>query len=431
MNKRLNITTSISGALVLGLGALTLGCSGPANDSGLGNDDTEDKGAKLAPFDDAARKAYLHDATLWSSTNIETMDLVNGPGGAGSFTPIQPITCTFHEPASQDEVPGGATPKFLCDIKDGDSVNTVKVKYEQGNGELYGEMIGSRLFWALGFGSDDMYSIHATCENCPKDDPWSVTKSLMFSGPGIERVFDPADTERKFAGTKMVAQNVDANHEGWSFSEVDKIKADLTGDPKTQWDGFKLLAAFIKHIDSKMPNQRLVCLKGGIDGSGHCTKPFMLIQDFGATFGEGKKAVCLVGATVTPNSKARMQSWMGAKVWEDPNACVAHQDTCYTLNNPKTSPEGKAFVSGLLHRLSPQQLLDLFTAARVELHNEKVSVSTLKSLFPTEDFSDDRLMTLFPGEDPHSDHVVNAAVWVMAFNAKLAELDSGCPMPTN
>jgi hypothetical protein len=74
----------------------------------------------------------------------------------------------------------------------------VKVKYGEKNGEVYGEIAASRLFWALGFKADCMYPARVSCHGCPTD-PFAASKADWQSGTlgNVGRyVFDAAAVER-------------------------------------------------------------------------------------------------------------------------------------------------------------------------------------------------------------------------------------------
>ena len=66
------------------------------------------------------------------------------------------VACAFSYP---DKPLTGVTPKFECDVVPGD---VVKVKYGENNGEVFAEVVASRLFWALGFHRDRMYPVRVT-----------------------------------------------------------------------------------------------------------------------------------------------------------------------------------------------------------------------------------------------------------------------------
>ena len=90
----------------------------------------------------------------------------------------------------------GRSPKFTCVIP-GAKRDDVKVKYGLDNAEVYGEMLTTRLLWALGFGADRMYSVRVVCRGCPDD---IKAEEVLPSG---EKVFDPAVVERKMTGWEI------------------------------------------------------------------------------------------------------------------------------------------------------------------------------------------------------------------------------------
>lgn len=98
----------------------------------------------------------IRRARVWEPTNVSSRDLYNGPGGTLTFAVDQKITCDFvAKPLA------GLTEKFLCRLKDG---RIFKVKYNEGDRfkEVYGEVLGTRLFWALGFHADRMLPVRVT-----------------------------------------------------------------------------------------------------------------------------------------------------------------------------------------------------------------------------------------------------------------------------
>src|SRR5689334_21855771 len=91
------------------------------------------------------RRDAIERAQVWVATDVASMDLRAGPPGRGSFLPDELVTCTY-----TPHVRKGGTPKFHCQLPDGD---VIKVKYGTNNGEVYGEVLATRLLWALGFGA--------------------------------------------------------------------------------------------------------------------------------------------------------------------------------------------------------------------------------------------------------------------------------------
>src|SRR4051812_23788550 len=82
-----------------------------------------------AEHEDAMRRAQVW---LEPAVPIEQARLAENPPGPDEFSPDQEVVCTF-KPAYM----GGATPKFECELPDGDRV---KVKYGRDNAEIYAEV---------------------------------------------------------------------------------------------------------------------------------------------------------------------------------------------------------------------------------------------------------------------------------------------------
>lgn len=278
------------------------------------------------------------------------MDLMAGPQGPGAFAPGQTVTCDYTERDMN-----GLSPKFSCLIDDKNH-DVVKVKYGRDNPEVYGEVLGTRLLWALGFGADRMYPVRVICRGCPA----SIKSGDVL--PSGERLFDPATIERKAAGRTIESWR----DQGWSWLEIDQVDAQAGGATRAQIDALKLLAVIIQHSDSKPEQQRLVCLdpKSEQAPESHCAHPFMLIQDLGRTFGHS----ALLFRT---RSNVNLQGWAGAKVWTGGKGCVGNLNKPFlgTLERPVISEEGRQFLTNLLEQLTDAQLHDLFMAARVTLRS--------------------------------------------------------------
>ena len=90
----------------------------------------------------------------------------------------------------------GWSEKFACRLEDG---TVVKVKYDEGGRykEVFGEVLGTRLFWALGFYADRMLPVRMTCRGCPEH-PFEFVdqrKKLSLNDEG-----DARSPERRLAG---------------------------------------------------------------------------------------------------------------------------------------------------------------------------------------------------------------------------------------
>jgi len=315
----------------------------------------------LSPADH--RTSVIARAKVWQPTEVSTMDLKAGPDAPKAFKAGDTVSCTY----VNDKL-GGKTPKFSCKT---DQDDHLKVKFGGDNGEVYAEVLASRLLWALGFGADHMYPVRVVCRDCP-----SRFNGVIRSPK--ESVFDPAAVERKMPGE---AYRPD---EGWSWKELDLIDEKAGGATRAERDAFRLLAVFIQHTDTKPEQQRLLCLdepKSDHTAKGPmaCAKPFMMIQDLGVTFGRANKFN--EGSLGSVN----LAEWSKTPVWQDETACVGNlpKSSTGTLENPSISEDGRRFLADLLTQLTDQQLYDLFAAARVTLRVR--DPRDVKSGFPTID----------------------------------------------
>jgi hypothetical protein len=289
------------------------------------------------------RLAVIRRAGVWSPTDVRSLDLEAGPDPRAAFAPGTWVAC---EHKSEKE-PGGHSPKFVCETSPGQEV---KVKYGAKNAEVYGEVLTTRLFWALGFAADRMYPVRVRCHGCssdPKKDP-AITRAVTE--------FDPAAIELKLPGRAMETRP----DSGWKWSELEDIGPDAPPDARAHRDALKLLAAFVQHIDSRSANQRLLCPSGEEVGRTGCRRPVLMIHDLGLTFGRG--------AFLQKNlNSVSLANWTQVPVWKDRARCVAQlkRPLFGGLSNPRISEAGRAFLAGLLVQLTDAQLRDLFGAARV------------------------------------------------------------------
>lgn len=106
------------------------------------------------------RYQYLERAQIWTPVPVSKMRILAGPKSRIAAPPGATVTCTYVEPK---EPPGGTTPKFKCKLRSGD---VVRVKYD--TPEVFAEIAGSRLLWALGFYADKDYLVKIRCLKCPE-----------------------------------------------------------------------------------------------------------------------------------------------------------------------------------------------------------------------------------------------------------------------
>jgi hypothetical protein len=247
-----------------------------------------------------ARLALIRRARVWTPTNVPMMDLRAGPQGPGALRPGARVACDYVETKH-----AGSSRKFDCAIRRGD---TVKVRYGADNGEVQGQVLASRLLWALGFGADRVYPVRVICRGCSSD-PWTRQKTVQG-----RQTFAPATIERRPEGHEIK----DAKNPGWAWPELDLVDEAQGGASRAQRDALVLLAVFIQHTDSKPEQQRFLCLPGGTGADGVCNKPLMMLHDVGLTFGHGN----FLNRTVT--GSVNLEAWASTPIWRDAAACVGH-----------------------------------------------------------------------------------------------------------
>jgi len=350
-----HVPVSLAVAAACLLNACASGRFGPAPDT-----PAPEGPRRLKQLTVTERRELLRRAKVWRAVQTESLNLLAGPPQPPAAAIPADLTCDFvfpHKPLS------GNTPKFDCAIKPTD---VVKVKYGAENGEVYGEVAASRLFWALGFQADAMYPARVTCTGCPED-PFRASKLDWHLGrPANARtaVFEPAAIEREVVGPEIEVPGF----EGWAWPELDAVSETAGGATRAQIDALKLLAVFVQHSDTKPDQQALVC-EGAVrkDASGNetCTSPWLVVKDLGTTFGK---------ATRLNGSKMTLADWSGEAVWKRGHQCVGNLARSFTgsLDDPPISEAGRRLLSAQLARLRDEQIADLFRASHVERRKETI-----------------------------------------------------------
>ena len=164
-----------------------------------------------------ARVSVISRSQVWSPTRVDAMDLKTGPREDGAFPFRATVYCNY-----LDKDLKGQSPKFACTIGQDDEV---KVKFGGANGEVYGEVLATRLLWALGFGADRMYPVNVICRGCPSE-------LGGIERPGDESRFDPAVIERKMPGGEWAPDD----KPGWSWKELDIVNPAVGGAPRAHRD---------------------------------------------------------------------------------------------------------------------------------------------------------------------------------------------------
>jgi hypothetical protein len=316
------------------------------------------------------RELYFHHAEVWHPTNIPATNIYLGPENNVSVLPEKEVKCFYVEENSPSV---GFTPKFKCRLVDTGEI--VRIKFSRR--ETLAEIAGTRLLWALGFYTDEMYPVTLRCYGCPSKDPAHPAAGEARS----ERLIYDAVMERNFPG-EMIEQYAD---QGWSWDEFEQLENESTGARKAQLSALKLVAVFIQHSDSKRSQQRLACYSTNIVrqfGKEICPRPVLMIQDLGATFGVGSD-------TVEASSAMYFKGWSNIPVWNTSKeieyaSTHSGNQKCFGnllsagdggLTDPPISEEGRAFLAKLMNQLSDQQIRDLFRVSRAD----KTKEQTLKN----------------------------------------------------
>ena len=269
------------------------------------------------------------------------------------MAPDELVRCAYRVPPA--DTPLGNTPKFACRRTERGAADDFRVKYGEANGEVYGEVAGTRFLWALGFPADRVYPVRVQCSECAPD-PWRERDPR----PGSSQTFATAIVERVFAGTEIEEHA----GQGWTWTEIEAIDPAAGGAPRAHVDALKLLGAFMQHRDSKQDNQRLVCPEDAVvavaPGRQTCRRPLMMIHDLGSAFGGPRR--------LFHTEKMSVAEWERQPVWKDARRCIANvseePDAREGLEYPHIGEEGRLFLARLLDGLDDVQLAALFDVAR-------------------------------------------------------------------
>ena len=324
--------------------------------------------------EDSIRKARVWQRPAWINEDFSfdpKFDIKPGPPVSQKDEPLnQPhVSCTMTEETAKHDI-NGQTMKFFCEMEDGlGKVRDFKMKYKFDDGEISGEILGTRLLWALGFPVDRMFLIdRLDCYGCTADpfhDRRVDPKSLE-----TPRTFELAAAESKFPGKQITWMEDGEEQEGWDFKEFIRVlprDADKKLEQQTQREAIRLLTVFLRHADTKPENQRLVC-EGKVDEEGGCSgETVMLIQDLGLTFGFGIEDDDHV-------SKVYWKDWDTSPVWKDPAKCQGLLGNNHTteMMEPVIREQGRAFLARLLKGFSDgpegrKRVEDLFRSGHAEL----------------------------------------------------------------
>jgi len=344
---------------------------------------------------EAARIEYIRNADVWGRPDWVNEDFSFRPdfklSQVHEIKGLKDITLSQESILCENaakEAGSGKTPKFECNLygydesrklvllkKENGKPETIKVKYnvpkKDLNGEIWGEVLASRVLKALGFGADKMYFTTVYCKGCSENPfPKNPIDKSTLQNP---RVFSPGAIEDKPKGEEM-----EGEIEGFWPNELVKY---VSADPvraraqKIQRDALRLMMVFIQHADNKPENQRMLC-KETTDTTGTvCTgKVLLYLQDVGATFGKGAYKKGPLNAISMP-SKVDFEGWKATPIWLDASKCQgklnAHHSGDKEAMDPVISEEGRVFLSKLFDGLTSgpegrQRVLDLFKSVKIQ-----------------------------------------------------------------
>jgi hypothetical protein len=315
--------------------------------------ETPSEAARVARGQAFARaRVFLPDAP-----DIARLDLTQHATDDRPFPRETPITCRYiPEPVK------GTTPKFACELPDGE---VVKIKYGR-TPEIPAEIGATRLLSALGLAADRVSFVRTLhCVGCPPT-PFRLrqfAETMLLTrffertlDYGTMRTFEHVAVERKFQGTPIEAESI----EGWDFTELESTDPKVGGAPREEIDALRLVAVLLAHWDNKAANQRLVCLdEVPKDASTSCTRPLLMLQDLGATFGP---------------SKTNLDRWSAAPIWEDETNCRAGMTSLpyqgASFRPVQISEGGRVRLAEKLRRLTKTQMQNLFEHAGFPLKGD-------------------------------------------------------------
>jgi len=339
---------------------------------------TAAEGPKLPVPTAEERHESMRRARVWEPTDVAAQDLYNGAKSKAQFAVGEEVTCDFYPKPMK-----GLTEKFLCKLEDG---RIFKVKYNASDRfkEANSEVLGTRLFHALGFYSDKMFPVRVTCRHCPRH-PWQyirekkAKKYLDADGmathlpPDAEvgtYTFDPAAIEER-----LDVQTIEIKtNQGWSWGSLKRVDAAAGGSTRAQIDALKLLCAFVQNSDNKAKQNALACPEDEIVEDGGrvtCRHPIMYVDDLGSVFGKG-------GFITGYDGRLNYEGWKELRVWKNEKTCRARLKGIggifrpSNLRNPKISEEGRVLLADELAQLSDDQIADLFKAGRVESLHQRI-----------------------------------------------------------
>jgi hypothetical protein len=356
---------------------------------------------------------------LLDQPTLSLEQLTNGPGfdssdPAGSrfmyFTRADTLNCYFrpHFAFIRDK---GMSPKFLCwqlagpsaffdhmghpiDVDDvkvvvaksksgelrsslfakSDTANAheikadqVKVNYllppypnhDRRDNEVFTQVAATRILWALGFPADYQYSAQAAnCVGCTTDpfkENLKENKASLHDRPVGFRV---VAIERLMPGDA-----IEANHDDtWSWADANRFYDNgWTREQKEAFDAYRLALGLLTYHNPLDSQNRLMCAawKDGADDARVCTRPFIMVQDVGSTFGK---------PGTFGNSRGDFGGWQSQTVFANADRCELR----YPLKgNATVLKDAQDLLLRRLENLDREHVKAIFATSRFDMADQK------------------------------------------------------------
>ena len=257
------------------------------------------------------REPIIARAQVWTRTNPAVMDIRVGPRNQGAFPFRAIIRCDY----DAKEL-GGRSPKFACRVGD----DELKIKYGGTNGEVYGEVLATRLLWALGFGADRMYPVNVICRGCPEE-----LGGIERSGRGQplrsrhRRAQDAGQGTGSRRQAGLVMGRPRPYHSGARRRAARQSRCTCGCWPCSFSTPTASLSSSGSSARVRLERRTGRTDKGGKgakDATADCNRPFLMVSDLGLTFGRAS------ATNANSASSVNLAAWRETPVWMEGTQCT-------------------------------------------------------------------------------------------------------------
>ncbi len=194
--------------------------------------------------------------------------------------------------------------------------------------EVFTEVVGTRLMWALGFPADNIYPVEKLicfgCNNHPFEqlkstinmeevrksaNPFGViiNYNAQFTSPIIERRYEP----------KKIG-------ESWDFDVItkDNVVKNWTAEQKNDFEAMILAVSLINYYNPIAQQNRLHCESKPKDNQ--CDYPMAMIQDVGSTLGGDHPGLFNSGIAIPglmQNPRGELSAFENGKIFANAATC--------------------------------------------------------------------------------------------------------------